>query len=199
VAETSTRRSALENIYQQGSFGVERPNGPGLIIQERRPLSMVHIGTNADTSENQSLGCALPTTPNTVSTSDGLRFLWLAPKRWLVVSDESTHGELEKRVATGFKDAAITDVSNGRTVIRLQGPDVRIVLSKGCPIDLHPSVFSPGNCAQSRIGALNVLLDVIEDNIIDVYVARGFGRVLWEWLTEASAEFGSQVDRPGLE
>ena len=199
MAETSTRRSALETVYQQGSFGAERPIGPSLIVQERRPLSMVHIGTNEGGSDHQEVGCSLPITPNTVSKSKDLRILWLAPKRWLAVSSEDTHGELERRISTSYKDAAITDVSNGRTVIRLQGPDVRTVLSKGCPIDLHPSVFPPDCCAQSRIGALNVLLDVIEDNIIDVYVARGFGRVLWEWLTEALAEFGYQVDRPGAE
>jgi len=197
VAETSFRCSALESVYQQGSFGADRPNGPGLTLHERRPLSIVHIGTDADGSVHPSLGCALPSTPNTTSQSDNHRILWLAPKRWLVVSNDEIHGELEKRATAAFKNAAITDVSNGRTVIRLQGPDIRTVLSKGCPVDLHPSVFSSGNCVQSRIGSLNVLIDCIDGNVIDVYIARGFGQVLWEWLTEASAEFGYQVGNPG--
>jgi len=188
VPEQIQRRSALAAVYTDGS----PTTGPGLTLHERHPLTMFDIGGNASdkaflTAAEKAMGCPLPIKPNTVISADSLRVLWLSPKRWLCVSG-----------ADGFQvpdipAGAVNNVSSGRTVIRLHGAKIRDVLAKGCPLDLHLENFKFGDCAQSRIGGLNVLLDHIDDATFDVYVARGFAQVMWEWLIEAAAEYGYQV------
>ena len=37
-----------------------------------------------------------------------------------------------------------------KLVLHLSGAPVREVLAQGCPLDLHPSVFGAGQCAQSH-------------------------------------------------
>jgi sarcosine oxidase subunit gamma len=177
MAEQMKRRSALEAVYTVKTTGEK----PGISITERHPLTIYDIG---GTPSGPIAGCPIPNEPNTVSINNGNQLLWLSPSRWLLVStDQSTV------VVADIK----RDVSSGRTVLRLSGPNVRDVLAKGCPLDLHHRTFKLGTCAQSRIGSLNVLIVHVEDGTFDVYVARGFALTFWEWLIEASAEYGYDV------
>jgi len=194
VPEQIQRRSALVAVYTEGASA----NGPnsetGLMIHERHPLTMFDIGGDASdkaflTAAEKAVGCPLPTTPNTVISADTLRVLWLSPKRWLCV--DSSDGFDVRDISVG----AVNNVSSGRTVLRLHGPRLRDVLAKGCPLDLHLKNFRFGECAQSKIGGLNVLLDHIDDDTFDIYVARGFARTFWEWLIEAATEYGYLVEK----
>jgi sarcosine oxidase subunit gamma len=199
---TAHKRSALAAAYLPGTYGAD--TGPGVIFCERRDLNIVHIaGDSADQAFAHAVktetGCLLPETANTAAASGDCAVLWLAPDRWLVVSARHGEGLLAERfrlsLATG--SAAITDVSNGRTVIRMTGAHIRDLLAKGCPVDLHANVFGPGSCAGTSLLAITVLIHAIDDATIDVYVARGLAQSLWEWLSESAAEFGYRVDPLG--
>jgi len=165
------------------------------MIHERHPLTMFDIGGDASdevflNAAEKAVGCPLPTRPNTVISADTLRVLWLSPRRWLCV-DSAVGFDVRD-----FQPGAVNNVSSGRTVLRLHGPRLRDVLAKGCPLDLHLKNFRFGDCAQSKIGSLNVLIDHIDDDTFDIYVARGFAVVFWEWLIETSTEYGYQVGKP---
>ncbi len=177
MVDTIKRRSALEHIYKTGSFG----SGEGLSITERRPLEMFDIG---GVPTEPIAGCTIPMGPNTVTSAGGNRLLWLSPNRWLLVSGNPD---------VALETDVIRNVSSGRTVLRLTGPNVRDVLAKGCPLDLHPLAFKVDTCAQSKISSLNVLIDHVDADTFDVYIARGFAQTFWEWLIEASNEYGYQV------
>ena len=206
MPEQIQRRSALMAVYTEGASA----NGPnseiGLMIHERHPLTMFDIGGDASdkaflTAAEKAVGCPLPATPNTVISADTLRVLWLSPKRWLCVdsSDGFDVRDISVGAVNDVRDisvGAVNNVSSGRTVLRLHGPRLRDVLAKGCPLDLHLKNFRFGECAQSKIDGLNVLLDHIDDDTFDIYVARGFARTFWEWLIEAANEYGYLVEKP---
>jgi len=195
------KRSALAAAYLPGSYGSGGDEAPGIIFQERRGLSIVHIaGDSADQAFVHAVktetGCALPEAANTAAASGECSVLWLAPNRWLVISSRHGEGLLAERFRLSLSSgsAAITDVSNGRTVLRITGDHVRDLLAKGCPVDLHPKVFGPGTCSGTNLLAITVLIHAVNDATMDVYVARGLAQSLWEWLTEGAAEFGYRVD-----
>ena len=188
MPELAQRRSALEAVYKEGWFG----SGHGLTLCERRPLILFDIGGDAtDTTffaaAETALGVPLPIEPNTVISADTRRILWLSPGRWLAVDSAPDFD------VAAFPGGHINNVSSGRAVIRLRGPKLRDVLAKGCPLDLHPKSFRFTECRQSKFGSLNIALDHIDDETFDIYIARGFARVLWEGLIEASEEYGYQV------
>lgn len=192
------RRSALAEVYTVGATG-GAPGEPGIVLAERRPLSIVHAAGNpADEAFSDGVksatGCVLPAEANTFGRSGNDAVIWLAPTRFLCVSPDQGAGVLEGalRVACG-EAGAIIDVSHGRTVTRVSGPRARDMLMKGPPIDLHPSVFKPGSAAQSNMAHCGVLVTCVEDDTFDVYCFRAFGQHLWEWLCEASLEFGYSV------
>lgn len=199
MVELAERRSALAESYSIGSHGLEVAGGPGVTLAERRPLTIVHVAGKSDDKAfadgvKAACGCGLPTEPGTVASSGDLALAWLAPTRWLAVAPDRGPGVLEKSIRDACGDSgAIIDVSHGRTVIRIAGPNARNVLMKGAPLDFHPKVFTPGRVAQSAISQCGVVLMCVADEAFDLYVFRGFGEHMWEWVNDAAAEYGCTV------
>jgi sarcosine oxidase subunit gamma len=137
------------------------------------------------------LGVAPPTRPNTVVRGDVGSVIWLGPDEWLVVGEraapETQEAELRAAV-TPFGGAAV-DVSGQRVSLTLRGRHVRDVLAKGCALDLHPSVFGPGSCAQTTLGRAGVvLLAGDEPGAFTVLVRQSFACYLADWLVDAAEE-----------
>ena len=90
--------------------------------------------------------------------------------------------------------AAVSDQSDARLVLRVSGQNVRNVLAKGVPIDLHPNAFRPGDIACTVVGYINTQIDML-DNAPTYQLAapRSMAGSFWSWLTASAAEFGYQV------
>jgi sarcosine oxidase subunit alpha len=74
------------------------------------------------------------------------------------------------------------DVSGQRTVLELSGPGALDVLITGCPIDLHPSVFT--GHAQTLLGKTSVILERRSD-VYRIYARSSFTSYLATWLLDA--------------
>ena len=122
--------------------------------------------------------------------------LWLAPGTWMVVAQDVEDGGLYSRLREELGDrAAVVDQSHGRAVLRLAGASARDVLAKGCRLDLHPRVFTPGMCAQTVIAQIGVLLHQCDEiPTYDLYVFAGYALDFLEWLTSSAAEFGYRIN-----
>jgi sarcosine oxidase subunit gamma len=174
-------------------------NGPTGVVMAERPFTgkLVLRGDAADpaflAAARNALGFDLPLAANTATGEGPSATLWLGPNEWLVTTAPS--GEMS--LAVGLKvalvglHAALTDISDARTQIRLSGPNARDVLAKGCPIDLHPRVFGPGRVAQSVIARAGALIHQTDDvPTYDIYVLASFAAYLCNWLTDSAAEYG---------
>ena len=76
----------------------------------------------------------------------------------------------------------------------MAGAYARDVLAKGCPLDLHPREFKPGDCAQSHYAKASVLLYQADDApTYHLTVARSFAEYLWLRLEDAGLEYGCAV------
>ncbi len=140
----------------------------------------------------EAVGVAPPKTPNAIAGAGHDAVLWLGPDEWLVVTREGrqTKTEAALRAALDGQHASIVDTSDARTTIRLHGTHARDVLAKGCPFDLHPRAFGPGQCAQTILARADVLIHQRDDTpTYDIHVACSFARYLWDWLVDAAKEF----------
>jgi sarcosine oxidase subunit gamma len=113
-----------------------------------------------------------PVEPNTTAGA----VLWLGPDEWLVVGarEEDYPGA-----------AAVVDVSANRVCFELVGNDVEDVLAQGCSLDLHPSVFAPGRCAQTLLAKAQVILHRTEHETFRIFVRPSFAPYLRAWLEDA--------------
>lgn len=191
-----TRISALASVYRESAYGATG-SAPGVVIAERCGLNLwVLRGATGDhhfmRAAQSAIGVALPITPGTTASAGTASALCLAPDEWLF--SRGAPGDL------AVSGGASIDVSHGRTVLRISGPRTRDLLGKGCGLDLHPSVFKSGHCAQTAIARLNVLIHLRDDDgTFDLYCSRSYALSFWRWVTTSAAEFGYRVAAPLVE
>ena len=113
----------------------------------------------------------------------------------LIGSYPSTNWHLSSLLADQLGDrAAVTTQGHGRTCIRLAGSNARDLLPKGCTLDFHFRHFSVDDCAQTTLGHVNAMINCIENaSTFDLFVPRSYAVSFWEWMTDASMEFGYKV------
>jgi heterotetrameric sarcosine oxidase gamma subunit len=141
----------------------------------------------------KSLRVILPEQPNGAAGARPTA-IWIAPRRlWLVAARQDAIS------LTGLPDllagrAAVTDLSHGRVVLRLSGPEARTALAKLCRIDLHPKALAAGRTAQTPLGQVSVLIHCVDEApTFDLYLPRSLAQSATEMVVDAAAEFGLEV------
>lgn len=124
-----------------------------------------------------------------------MAFAWAGRSQWLVLR-EGPSRLFELQLRSSLADvASVTDQSDGRTIVRISGPRARDTLAKGVHIDLHPSVFRPGDTAISIVSNIGVQFWQIDPApTYEFAMFRSFAVSFWEWLVDAAAEFGVSVN-----
>lgn len=141
---------------------------------------------------SEVVGVDPPVAPNTVSEGPNHALWWLGPDEWLAQSRAPMPARLGHDLRARFDDlfATTVDVSSGYTTLRLSGSRVADILNKGCPLDLHPRVFKPGQCAQSHFFKTAIVLRKLADGTWHLIVRRSFADYATRMLVDASAEYG---------
>ncbi|MEV1247878.1 sarcosine oxidase subunit gamma [Nonomuraea sp. NPDC050022] len=172
--------------------------GGGLRLAELPFLTHVNVRVDPASPPAEDLGAVLgvrlPVEPCTAvqtgsgagSGADDVTVAWLGPDEWLVIGPEGYRHELLRK-ALGDRHGSIVDVSAQRTTLLVSGPRARDLLAHGCALDLHPSVFGPGSCAQTMLAQAQVVLLARPDGFL-VLVRSSFAAYLAEWLLDAATE-----------
>jgi len=171
--------------------------GGGVAIAERPLLGKVIVrGSIADAAFRDAVaeaaGTPLPTEANTVSTGDAATICWLGLDEWQIVSAEDAAAPLAAALIEKLagQHAAVVDVTDYYLTIRVTGARARDILVKGTPFDLHPSLFAPGQCAQTRLAHASVLIHAIDDTpTYDLHIRWSMAEYLLDWLEDAAQEF----------
>lgn len=169
----------------------------GVIAEERSPgLATVMVRHGAEkrlaTAARKTYGIDLPAGPKRVAAK-GISFIGTGPGRWLAVMEDGAPKPAALAAALG-DTASVADQSDGFAVLRLSGPRVRDALAKGLPVDLHQSVFKPGDAAATSAMHIGLTIWQIDDApTYDIAMFRSFAGSFWHWVAESSAEFGLAV------
>ncbi len=187
--------SALTNIHSKGQYGdYEGKNEKDILkISELKNLLIVQIvqyknsKISLDSIEIDDL--KFKNDPLSVINNENTRILWNGPKNWLLVSKRK---DLNKHVLQNFNETnfAITDLSNSRAIIELEGKDVKEVLKKGCPFNFDE--LKKDNSINSTYNGFAFTVDMLNDNPdkVRLFALRSFGESLYHSITDASLEFG---------
>ena len=168
------RRSALASarLYSSAS----------LTIAERPGFTLTQVA-----GDQASIAAAAGPLPETVSRAqvNGDRVIFrIGPAQfWIIEPDSGTTPARLDGVG------AVTPLSHSRVRIALDGAPARAVVAKLVPVDVHPSVFTPGSVALTGIHHTPVTVHCTGDNAFDIYVMRTFAVTVWETITDAAREF----------
>ncbi len=208
MVETYLRQSALAHLGLDGRAEASR-GAAGVALAERPHRGLVNLRLDPSDAGpvaafEAAFGFALPAQPNTTAGNGEASALWFGPDEWWIVSPgpgpeagPEFAEKLRAALADGF--AAVTEVGESRTCIRIAGPKARALLQKGCPLDFHPRAFGAGACAQTCLAKATVAIHLSADEsaadgpTFEVYVLRSFAEYLWIWLEDAGQEYGVTV------
>lgn len=169
----------------------EAPKGLAVQIREMRSRGMIDLRGNAGDSKFTSsvkdvLGLDLPATPRTSVAWGDNHALWLSPDQWLILCPRSKTAEVlaALRSALAGVHSFAVDVSDMRSIIRVEGDAARSVLLKGCSLDLLSSDYETGTVRRLRFAEIAALLHIVsgKPDVIDLYVFRSYADYVWEWF-----------------
>jgi sarcosine oxidase subunit gamma len=151
-----------------------------------------------------ALGVDLPVTPRTSASAGDITVLWLSVDQWLILCALSNAAELHSRLREALAGihALAVDVSHMRTVIRLEGGNVREVLIKGTSLDLLGEDYPPGTVRRLLFAEIAALIHIAAQDMIDLYVFRSYADYAWDFLVTAAnpaaalTVFGNQQPAP---
>lgn len=194
-----------ELSYDSPLAGVAAPSGLSVSIREIPDRGMLDLrGLASDpafmAAAKSVLGVDLPVKPRTSAAWGDVKVLWLSTDQWLVLSSRSKAQELLAGLLDALKGvhSLAVDVSDMRAIIRLEGEGCREVVMKGTSLDLLDPEYVQGCCRRMRYAEIAALLDVVEDDVFDIYVFRSYAHYTWNFLcatAKAPAKlklFGSQ-------
>lgn len=191
------RQSPLEPDYRPGSHG-NFEHGVDVILSETRPGSILQLA--AWPGEEKRLievihkvtGLALPDGAGGGVSSGGRAAFGFAPGKFTVVDDaeglaQAFAGAITPAIGT------LTDLSHGRTAIRIAGPKAEWVMAKFFAIDFALPAFPLGAGRSTNHHDIFAQIQRSGADQFDIYVFRSFARSFWKALCHASEEVGYEV------
>ena len=189
-----TQLSALNSIRQKGKFGnYENKNENNLLkISELSNLiifQIVHFKHSKINSNNLILDNLNLPKPLKVTSNDATRILWMGPNNWLIVSTKLDFLDSES-VKIDKMNFALTNLSNSKAIIEIEGDLTNEVLKKGCPLNID--AMKKDDCSNSIYNSISVTLDVVSDNPkkVRLICLRSYGESFYHSITDASLEYG---------
>ncbi len=191
------RDSPLLPVYRPGTHG-NLAGGIGVRLAETRPGSIVQLASwpGEEKALMQAIGIvtalALPDGAGGGTVGDASATFGIGPGRFLVVArEEALAGRLN--AAIGELTGTITDLSHGRTAIRVSGPKAEWVLAKLFAIDFSLPAFPEGAGRATAHHDIQAQIQRSGPDRFDLYVFRSFARSFWVTLCDAAEEVGYEV------
>ncbi|MFM7442810.1 MAG: sarcosine oxidase subunit gamma [Tabrizicola sp.] len=122
----------------------------------------------------KALGLAMPE-PNTFAEKKGARIVWTGREQAFLIG-------LEPPAVEG---AAVTDQSDGWTVLSVSGAGVSDVLARWVPIDLRLAAFPVGRAVRTQLNHMNVVILRTGDHAFEIMVFRSMARTAWHEVETA--------------
>jgi sarcosine oxidase, subunit gamma len=137
-----------------------------------------------------ALGLELPRNAFGTGTAGTRSALWLGPDEWLLLASQSEGAAIERQLSEALDGTghSLVDVSHRDVALTAWGPKTADVLNTGCPLDLHPSVFSAAMCTRTLLGKAEIVLWRFALESFHVQSSRSFAGYVWRFLEQAARD-----------
>ena len=173
----------------------------GISIQELPFVEKINLrGDTKDRDFMSNAGAVLdiliPTEPNTKIQNKDLQVIWLSPNEWLLSFLNESHffrilEELNNKLNP--EKTSITDISENKTVIRIEGNHTTELLRKFIVLDIDNALNSNLRVAQTIFVKIPVLIirnhHDQEKQSFDIHVNRSHSNYLRELLLDGCTQF----------
>lgn len=131
-------------------------------------------GAKAVAKGLKTLGLAMPE-PGTFAEKKGARIVWTGREQAFLIGVE----------APALEGAALTDQTDGWTVLALSGTGAVDALARLVPMDLRLAAFPVGRAVRTQLNHMNVLILRVGDYAFEIMGFRSMARTAWHELEGA--------------
>ncbi|WP_274628473.1 sarcosine oxidase subunit gamma family protein [Arvimicrobium flavum] len=189
--------SPLGAAYRPGPHG-NIAGTAGVVLSETQPGSIVQLA--AWHGEEKKViaaikavsGLKLPDGAGGGVAKSGKAAFGFAPGKFLLV-DEAEGLAARYAAAILHETGSVTDLSHGRTAIRIAGPKAEWVLSKFFAIDFALTAFPLGAGRSTMHHDIFAQIQRTAPTAFDLYVFRSLARSFWKSLCHGAEEVGYEV------
>ncbi len=189
--------SPLKPVWKPGTHG-NTANGIGVVLTETQPGSIVQLAAWQG-QEKKLLAAikavtalALPDGAGGGKSGDSKAAFGIAPGKFLIVDQNEGLAAILSGAVTS-EVGTVTDLSHGRTALRISGPKAEWVLAKFFAIDFALPAFPVGSGISTVHHDIFAHIQRTGAEQFDLYVFRSFARSFWTMLCHASEEVGYEV------
>lgn len=170
-----------------------------LTITDCTPLAKVHLRAPWNGAMAKALGVPF----GRADREQAWLVVGSGPGEWLVLAPPGAAAAVADWLATVAADAAgdefvsVTDLTHGRALVRVTGPEAADLLARLCGADLHDDMAPDGAALRSAVAG--VATDIIRDDQAAVpsyllHCERSSGQYLFGALVSAGGSLGIGVD-----
>lgn len=145
------------------------------------------------TNVRKILDTLLPTEPNTSISNNKLKIIWLSPNEWLIeIYEIKDFNKIftDLQYSLNAQNTAITDVTENRTILNLNGSRLYKLLSKFMVIDLDKVLMNESFVAQTIFIKIPVLIvrnhQTNEIPSINLHTNRSHAKYIIDLLIDGS-------------
>ncbi len=193
---TLKRNTVLENV---------RIEKNGISIKELPFVGKINLRGNIKDRDFLSnvgsvLDILIPTEPNTKIQNKDFQVMWLSPDEWLISFLNDNHfvrifEELNNKLNP--EKTCITDISENKTIIRVEGNNTTELLRKFMVLDIDNALNNNLKVAQTVFVKIPILiirnhLDEVKQSF-DIHVNRSHTLYLRDLLLDGSNQLINQV------
>jgi heterotetrameric sarcosine oxidase gamma subunit len=178
--------------------GKHAQGSAGVALSEVAPGSIVQLAawrgeeSTVIAAIKEVAGLALPDGAGGGLATETKAAFGFAPGKFLIADqDEGLAAAFTTTVTSAI--GTVTDLSHGRTAIRIAGAKAEWVLSKFFAIDFALTAFPIGSGLSTVHHDIFAQIQRTGVDQFDVYVFRSFARSFWNSLRHASEEIGYEV------
>jgi heterotetrameric sarcosine oxidase gamma subunit len=138
------------------------------------PITSIAVlpgGAKAVAKGLKPLGLVMPE-PGTFAEKKGARIVWTGREQAFLMGVE----------APALEGAAVTDQTDGWTVLALSGTAAVDVLARLVPMDLRLGAFPVGRALRTQLNHMNVVILRVGDYAFEIMGFRSMARTAWHEL-----------------
>ena len=173
----------------------------GISIEELPFIEKINLrGDTKDRDFMSNAGSVLdiviPTEPNTKIQNNDVQVIWLSPNEWLLNFLNDNHfikilEELNNKLNP--EKTSITDISENKTVIRIEGNHTKELLRKFIVLDIDSALNSNLRVAQTIFVKIPILIirnhNDQEKQSYDIHLNRSHSKYLRDLLLDGCTQF----------
>jgi heterotetrameric sarcosine oxidase gamma subunit len=200
VARSPLTLAGASTVIDGWEYSTGPTAGP-VLVADRSAMAKVHVRATADNAVTSAIGTRF----GRAAWRDGRLVIGSGPDEWLVIGRPGTAPEIAAELddvlrAATSEPTAVVDLTHGRALLRVSGPETMTLLSRVTAVDLDDRLVPNGSALRTSLA--RVVTDLVRDDdegspSFLVHCERSSGRYLQQSLLAAGSDLGAALGASG--